>query len=66
MKTIIADHSVWPKFEPWQPYKRDALGRPIVQPRNFTKKKPTNSKQFTGISYENQIKKLAEKLKVAT
>jgi hypothetical protein len=55
MKTIIADHSVWPKFEPWQPYPRDILGRAIPNPSK-KKKKPS-------ISYEGQIKKLIKQLK---
>ena len=63
MKTIIADHSVWPKFEPWQPYPRDILGRAITQQRNPTKKKKKKKVVFTGISYENQIAKLIERLK---
>jgi len=62
MKTVIADYSVWPKFEPWEPYPRDILGRAIT--RLITPSKKKKKKSCAHISYEAQIKKLALNLKV--
>jgi hypothetical protein len=61
LKTVIADYSVRPKFEPWEPMKRNSLGHStgrIVGEKRKKKKKPP----FT-MSYEEHIEKLVKTLK---
>lgn len=60
MKTVIANKSVWPKFEPWEPYQRDSLGRVIPDNRKPLSKR---SNQLANICFDKQIKKHAKALR---
>ena len=61
MKTVIANYSVWPKFEPWEPMKRNSLGHSIGVFNGEKRKR--KKKPFFNMSYEKDIEQLVKKLK---
>ena len=63
IKTVIADFSVWPKFEEWDKYKKKPTRVRKYKPRPTNKPSLSIRLDCSKISFEGQIKRDIKTLK---